>query len=365
MSRFHHDMVASAVKNIAFAHVPDFETRRQLPFQEPSFVFLKPDESIDQSQDTPVLISKKPEGQREIFIGLYDQVDKYIYMYSMNRDRNIQFVNPVDGPFNPVELPADLEEIRANDRKNRRVLFIYDVCRVLDHRNRRIVNVIIHDMSSQQYRLDSLSPSTREWLMNTYMFRTKKFREYKSVEDIHTVMDEPEDFPYAPENGVIFLQGLVPHINSPCVKYTPPEHARVYMSVQPVTTTSARIWRLHVLTDGAPKFFRAIPAVSGFYVPPTGAIVAFKVNTNEDGYWRFVPSHIRIDKQFPSSIQTVQRFITRQRRAQGFTNPRKGKRNGGAGEGAAAATNDGPEDENAFDDSAAVADATEPASSDF
>lgn len=314
MSRFHHETVVSAVKHIAFAHVQDFDSRPQLPFQEPAFRFLKPDERIEESIEAPVLISKKPEGQREIFVGLYDQVDNYIYMYTMTRERSIHYVIPSSvGPHEPVVLPQDLEDIRTRDRKNRRVLFVYDICRVLDEVNRQVINVVIRDLSPQGYRLESMSPDTLAWMKSTYNVRTKTFREYKSLDDIHETMTSDEDFPYRPENGVLFLQGSVPMPNSPCVKYTPPDHARVYIAVQPVTTVSARIWRLHVLDNGTPKFFRAIPAVPGFFVPPIGAVVAFKIDTNEEGYWRFVPTHIRVDKQFPSAIQTVQRFISRHR----------------------------------------------------
>jgi hypothetical protein len=234
-------------------------------------------------------------------------------MYSMTRERTIHYVPSTNGPAEPVVLPPDLEVIRARDRKNRRVLFVYDICRVLDEVNRRMVNVVIRDLSPNGYRLDSMTPETLAWMKSIFNIRTKTFREYKSLEDIHNTMTADEGFPYSPENGVLFLQGDVPMPNSPCVKYTPPEHARVYIAVHPVTTVSARIWRLNVLDNGALKFFRAIPAVPGFFVPPVGAVVAFKISTNEDGYWRFVPTHIRVDKQFPSAIQTVQRFISRHR----------------------------------------------------
>ncbi len=294
--RIHFETVANAVgRAFSYMPYPDYVAKTQLPYNEPAFKLVEPPSTAER-----VLISKKPEGLREIFVGFVDPVDNRFYMYSMNRARQINFVAPSSGFDTPVELPAFVPQSRRS-----KVVFVFDVCRVWDRARRDFVNVVIHDMGPVGYHA---------WLRDTYNLVTKSYTPYTSFEDIHRCMEEPADFPYSPENGVLFVMGDAPSMSATCFKYTPPAHARVYLRVEPVLTRSARLWKLIALSNNELRLFRTIPAPDSFYVPPLGAVVAFKVVALDDGSsFRFVPTHIRVDKQTPSAFPTIQRAIARAR----------------------------------------------------
>jgi hypothetical protein len=141
----------------------------------------------------------------------------------------------------------------------------------------------------------------------------KTMRVYRSPMDIHTILTEPCSYPYNADNGVVFVQvknGDMPTLKSPCAKFTPSDLANVFFHVQPITTIKTRIWRLSLWNDNHFELYRTISAPANFYVPPTGAIVAFRIRVNGER-WFFEPTRIRVDKVTPSSKVTVNRFIRR------------------------------------------------------
>lgn len=325
MNKFHIDLVSKAVLTFAFPHIASFDEVSNLPFKEPPFRHVQPGSLLVQTQQTDaagaadeasddiVLISKKPEGSREILVGLVDRVDKYLYVYSMARNKGIQFVHPDDPSF-PVPVSNDLVraiQYRARSNKDAdQIAFVYDVCRVYDSVSRRQFNVILSDHSPV-----AMPHADFDLLARAYMMRFKSFRTYTNEADIHAVIAQPEDFPYHPDNGVVFVQvrrGAMPSLRSACAKYTPPELATVFLHVNPIITLKTRVWQLSTWRNDHLEPFRTIPAPA-FYVPPTGAIVAFRVQVDEANKhrWRLVPTRMRTDKMTPSSPLTLHRFIGR------------------------------------------------------
>lgn len=322
MNKFHLDLVSKAVLTFAFPHIASFDEVSHLPFKEPPFRHVQPGsllvqtqqtDAADEASDDIVLISKKPEGSREILVGLVDRVDKYLYVYSMARNKVIQFVHPDDPSF-PVPVSNDLVraiQYRARSNKDAdQIAFVYDVCRVYDSVSRRQFNVILSDHSPV-----AMPHADFDLLARAYMMRFKSFRTYANEADIHAVIAQPEDFPYHPDNGVVFVQvrrGAMPSLRSACAKFTPPELATVFLHVNPIITLKTRVWQLSTWRNDHLEPFRTIPAPA-LYVPPTGAIVAFRVQVDEANKhrWRLVPTRMRTDKMTPSSPLTLHRFIGR------------------------------------------------------
>jgi len=320
MNKFHVDLVSRAVLTFAFPNVASFDEVSNLPFKEPPFRHVKPGSLLvqppngeEEGNDDIILISKKPEGSREILVGLVDRVDKHLYVYSMARNKGIQFVHPDDPSF-PVPVSPDLiRAIQYRARSNKdadQIAFVLDVCRVYDQTSRRYFNVILSDHSPI-----ALPHADFDMLARAYMMRYKTFRPYTSESDIHEIMNAYEDFPYHSDNGVVFVQvrrGSMPNLRSACAKYTPPELATVFLHVNPIITLKTRVWQLSTWRNDHLEPFRTITAPH-FYIPPTGAIVAFRLQVEEENRqrWRLVPTRMRTDKMTPSSPLTLHRFIGR------------------------------------------------------
>jgi hypothetical protein len=157
------------------------------------------------------------------------------------------------------------------------------------------------------------SLSDAEYLSMNYNLHMKTMRVYRSPMDIHAILAEPCSYPYNADNGVVFVQvrnGDMPTLKSPCAKFTPSDLATVFFHVQPITTIKTRIWRMSCWKDNHLELYRTISAPSNFYVPPTGAIVAFRIRI-DTSRWMFEPIRIRVDKVTPSSKLTLNRFIRR------------------------------------------------------
>lgn len=317
MNKFHIDVVSRAILTFAFQNITSFDEVSNLPFKEPPFRHVKPGAKIVQNTEEQeenedvVLISKKPEGSREIFVGLVDRVDKHLYVYSMARDKSIQFVHP-DDPSMPAPVSNDLiRAIQHRSRTNKeadQIAFVFDVCRVFDTMSRRYYNVILSDLSPTP-----LPHVDFDMLTRAYLMRYKVFRPYTSESDIREMTDLPADFPYHPDNGVVFVQvrkGSMPTLRSACAKFTPLELSTVFLHVNPIITLKTRVWQLSTWRNDHLEPFRTIPAPN-FYIPPTGAIVAFRMHVEENQRWRLVPTRMRVDKMTPSSPLTLHRFIGR------------------------------------------------------
>jgi hypothetical protein len=317
MNKFHIDLVTKAVLTFAFPNVSSLDEVSNLPFKEPPFRHIAPGTLLTTtttSETTPsedtIIISKKPEGQREILVGIVDRVDRHIYVYSMCRNKTITFVHP-DDPSVPVPVSNDL--IRAIQHRARghkdadQIAFVLDVCRVYDGVSRRLFNVVLSDIGPIAVpRVDI------DMFARAYLLRFKIFRTYTDENDIRSVMETPEDYPYHPDNGVVFVQtraGGMPNLRSACAKYTPLEMSTVFLHVNPIITLKTRVWQLSTWRNDHLEPFRTIPAPA-FYIPPTGAIVAFRLSVDGER-WRLVPTRMRIDKMTPSSPLTLNRFIAR------------------------------------------------------
>jgi hypothetical protein len=328
MSKFHYDTVISAVKLFAFPQIDNLDNYKHLPYQEPPFRFIQPEQALVTKEliSNDVYISKKPEGNREIFVCLYDKADSTVHMYSVDRHKNIKYIFPDTlNQVVPLILPPGLERLRKQsvaERSNNsnvplntlNVMFVFDVCRVYSSLTRQFINVILSDIGPiHLYNLHLSLGNSDEvtWLQKNFNLVDKRTMKYTHESQIHEIMNTNEAFPYHPENGVIFVQGDRPSPKAPCAKYTPPEHASVYLHVLPIITLKARIWKLSVYQDSELALYKTIPAPNNFYVPPTGMVVSFGIHFDERGYWKFFPKHIRQDKLTPSTIQTVQRFVAR------------------------------------------------------
>ncbi len=326
MNKFHVDLVTKAVLTYAFPKLASLDAVTNLPFKEPPFRHARPgtllttaaDESDEAAAaEQHVLISKKPEGQREILVGIVDRVDKCFYVYSMGRNKMISFVHP-DDPCVPVptsgELQANMHRRSVFNRQNPahqrdldQIAFVFDVCRVYDALTRRFYNVVLSDVSPMALPAPDMAMMAR-----AYFLRLKIFRPYTSEEDIRAIMDTPEDYPYHPDNGVVFVQTPVresPNLRSPCAKFVPLEMSTVFLHVNPIITLKTRVWSLSTWRNDHLEPFRTIPAPN-FYVPPTGAIVAFRIVIDGER-WRLVPTRMRVDKATPSSPLTLTKFIAR------------------------------------------------------
>ena len=313
MNKFHIDLVTKAVLTFAFPSVSSLDEVSNLPFKEPPFRHIAPGETLttpsSEGEET-ILISKKPEGQREILVGMIDRVDRHMYVYSMARDKSITFVHP-DDPSVPVPVSNDL--VRAVQHRARghreadQIAFVLDVCRVYDPMSRRMYNVVLSDIGPVAVpRIDI------DMFARAYLLRFKIFRAYTNETDIHAVMETPEDYPYHPDNGVVFVQvrtGGMPNLRSACAKYTPLEMSTVFLHVNPIITLKTRVWQLSTWRNDHLEPFRTIPAPA-FYIPPTGAIVAFRLAVDGER-WRLMPTRMRVDKVTPSSPLTLNRFIAR------------------------------------------------------
>ena len=356
-NKFHVDLVTKAVLTYAFPRLASLDAVTNLPFKEPPFRHVRPgtllttatDESVTNEQH--VLISKKPEGQREILVGIVDRVDKHFYVYSMGRDKMITFVHP-DDPCVPVPTTAELQanihrrsmfnrQNPAHQRDLDQIAFVFDVCRVYDSVTRRFYNVVLSDVSPM-----ALPAQDMDILGRAYLMRQKVFRLYTCEEDVRVVMDMPEDYPYHPDNGVVFVQTAVhelPNLRSPCAKFTPLEMATVFLHVNPIISLKTRVWQLSTWRNDNLDPFRFIPAPN-FYVPPTGAIVAFRI-VIEGERWRLIPTRMRVDKATPSSSLTLTKFIGRNlpKSMQNSHKPRRGN-SGAGGAGADAVPTDDEED---------------------
>lgn len=326
MNKFHVDLVTKAVLVYAFPQLASLDAVTNLPFKEPPFRYARPGALLvddgehtttEHKEEEHILISKKPEGSREILVGIVDRVDKHFYVYSMGRNKMITFIHP-DDPCVPVPTSAELQDsMHRRSTFNRQkpnhqrdldqVVFVFDVCRVYDAVTRRFFNVILSDVSPMQ-----LPPPDMVMLGRAYILRMKVFRPYTSDEDIRATIETPEDFPYHPDNGVVFVQTPVrgaPSLRSPCAKFTPSDMATVFLHVNPIVTLKTRVWQLSTWRNDHLEPFRTIPAPH-FYIPPTGAIVAFKITVDGER-WRLVPTRMRVDKATPSSPLTLTRFIAR------------------------------------------------------
>jgi hypothetical protein len=328
-NKFHVDLVTKAVLTYAFPKLTSLDAVTNLPFKEPPFRHVRPgtllttatnteDENDAGPAEQHVLISKKPEGQREILVGIVDRVDKHFYVYSMCRNKMITFVHP-DDPCVPVPTSADLQaNIHRRSMFNRQnpthqrdldqIAFVFDVCRVYDSVTRRFYNVVLSDVSPMALPVQDMAILGR-----AYLLRTKVFRPYTCEEDVRAVMETPEDYPYHPDNGVVFVQTPVresPNLRSPCAKFTPPELSTVFLHVNPIISLKTRVWQLSTWRNDNLEPFRFIPAPN-FYVPPTGAIVAFRIVIEGGERWRLVPTRMRVDKATPSSSLTLTKFIAR------------------------------------------------------
>ena len=323
MSRFHYDTVVNAVKYYAFNVVENLDNHRNLPYQEPPFRFITPGTTLVSKDglDDTVWISKKPEGNREIFVCLYDKVDKTVHLYSMDRHKQIKYILPESKPYIvPILLNDTMEQVRHQSVQERlqngtpstllNVMFVFDICRVYSPITRGFYNVLLSDLGPIQ--LNNLSDDDRNWFKKTYGFVEKYTKKYESIEDIREVTIKPEIFPYHPENGVIFVQGKKPIPKSPCAKWTEPENASVYLHVLPVLTKKTNIWKLSYYNNDTLELFKTIPAFRNFYIPPIGCVVSFGIEF-EGRIWKLVPKHIRQDKLLPSSHNTITRFINRYR----------------------------------------------------
>lgn len=323
MSKFHYDTVISAVKLFAFPQIDNLDNYKHLPYQEPPFRFIQPEQTLVTKEliSNDVYISKKPEGNREIFVCLYDKADSTVHMYSVDRHKNIKYIFPdTVNQVVPLILPPGLDRLRkqsVSERSNNNnnvplntlnVMFVFDVCRVYSSVTRQFVNVILSDIGPIHLHNQS---DDFAWLQSKFNLVQKVTIKYTDVQQIDEIMNTPENFPYHPENGVIFVQGNKPSPKAPCAKYTPPNQASVYIHVLPIITLKARIWKLSVYQDSELALYKTIPAPNNFYVPPTGMVVSFGIEFDERGYWKFFPKHVRQDKLTPSTIQTVQRFVAR------------------------------------------------------
>lgn len=326
MSRYHHETVVSAVNHFAFPEV-NLDNYNFLPYQEPPFRHVPPGQVLVDTNDddvfkTRIYISKKPEGSREIFVGLYDNAEQIFHMYSMNRFKAITYIAGNRNVSIPTVLPESVDVKRRESVRDRartapqgtiNVMFVMDVCRVVNVENRTIRNVVLSELGPMT--LSGLSETERQFFLKTYDLVFKHVRNYSNESDIDEIINLPEEYPYNPENGVVLVQGYYPGPRTPCAKYTPPEFASVYLHVLPIITMKTRLWKLFVFHSGNLEPYKVIPAPANFYVPPIGAVVSFKIEKGEhesnENYWRFVPKHIRQDKSTPSTMQTVHRFITR------------------------------------------------------
>jgi len=323
MSRFHFDTVINAVKYYAFNVVENLDGFRNLPYQEPPFRFVEPGTPLVSKDglDDTVWISKKPEGNREIFVCLYDKVDKTVHMYSMDRHKQIKYIFPESKPFIvPIHLNESFEAIRYKSIQERlqngtpstllNVMFVFDICRVYSPTLRGFYNVILSDLGPIQ--LHQLGDDNLHWFKNTFNFVQKITKLYESIDDIEYISNVKEPFPYHPENGVIFVQGQKPIPKSPCAKWTSPKDASVYLHVLPILTKKTNIWKLSYYNNDTLELFKTIPAFNNFYVPPVGCVVSFGIEYNNN-IWKLIPKHIRQDKITPSSYNTITRFIHRYR----------------------------------------------------
>lgn len=321
MSRFHQDIVLSAVKHFAFPQVENFDEYVVLPYKEPPFRHILPNQMLVNTVETKdiVTISKKPEGNREILVGLYDKADGFFHLYSMARNKEIRYIIPEFGPSQPVHLSEDTIQLRNKSIKERiksdppntlNVIFVLDVCRVFSQQRRNFINVILSDIGPMSFE----TLPDRFMLKHAYTMVNKITMPYISAENIDTIMSIPEPFPYNAENGVVFVQtpsDKKQNPQCPCAKFTPPQFASVYLHVQPVLTLKAHIWKLTVLNEGKAELFKVIPAVDQFYVPPCGAVVSFGISVGADGMWKLFPKHIRVDKETPSTLTTLYKYISR------------------------------------------------------
>ncbi len=315
MSRFHEDLVTRAVKAYAFPTFHGFDEATYLPFLEPVFRLPEPGKLLvvnedNENEDDVVLVSRKPEGSREIFVGIYDNADDNFYMYSMGRNKQVVFVHP-ENPTIPMKISDNLKHLRHKSNAiSPHILFVFDVCRTYCSMSKRIFNVILSDLGP--LKLGS-SLSDAEYLSMNYNLHKKTMRVYRSPMDIHAILAEPCSYPYHADNGIVFVQvrnGDMPTLKSPCAKFTPSDLATVFFHVQPITTIKTRIWRMSCWKDNHLELYRTISAPSNFYVPPTGAIVAFRIRI-DTSRWLFEPIRIRVDKVTPSSKLTLNRFIRR------------------------------------------------------
>lgn len=328
MASFHYDLVRRAVQTYAFSG-SDLMTLEALPFYEPPFRHLEPNTSIRSSidgdgdgvgigigNDNVVFVSKKPEGNREIFVGIYDSVDDHFYMYASTRNKITYFIHP-NNPEMPVFLSRDFSDMRREALRSKsisspHIMFVLDVCRVFDPVLKNTVNVIISDVGP--FKFANIPPVDFRFLSDVFNLRYKLVRPYNSPEDVDAVVRASEPYPYHPDNGIVFVQvkaGESPKPTSVCCKYTPPSLATVFMHVQPIRTVKTNVWKLSLWHNDDLHPYKTIHAPEGFYVPPTGAIVAFQIRLLEAPRWIFVPMRMRADKATPSAMVTMHRFIRR------------------------------------------------------
>jgi hypothetical protein len=308
---FFNQQIQKALVKFAFPLVDKFDEYQTLPYQEPRFRFIQPDEKISSLHGNgDVFVSKKPEGEREIFIGVYDRVAGCLHFFSVNRRKEITYIP--SQTIIPCNISSELQK-RIQDSGSL-TPFVFDVCRVLDIRTRSAINVLLSDIGP--IKLDHIKIEDFQLLTSMYHIVRKFTKKYTSLADIDEVVSISENFPYHPENGIIFVQECEQtktiHPKSPCAKYTPPQHASVYFFVEPIITLKTHLWKLMYLGNQEFTVFKTIPSVPGFFIPPTGAVVSFGIHSNpETKYWKFFPKHIRLDKTTPSVLHTIQQFLGR------------------------------------------------------
>lgn len=322
MATFHYDLVRRAVQTYAFPGF-DLVSLESLPFYEPSYRNLEPGVAIVKRADGEsgdnndvVFVSKKPEGNREIFVGIYDSVDGHFYMYASTRGKVTYFIHP-NNPEMPVFLSRDFHDMRREALRSKsisspHIMFVLDVCRVFDPVLKNTVNVILSDIGP--FKFANIPPIDFRFLSDVFNLRYKIVRPYTSHEDVDAVVHAAEPYPYHPDNGIVFVQvkaGESPRPTSVCCKYTPPSLATVFLHVQPIRTVKTNVWKLSLWHNDNLHPYKTIHAPEGFYVPPTGAIVAFQIRLLEMPRWIFVPVRMRADKSTPSAMVTMHRFIRR------------------------------------------------------
>jgi hypothetical protein len=318
MASFHYDLVRRAVQTYAFPGY-DIMSLESLPFYEPPFRHLEPNtliQSSDKGDDGVVFVSKKPEGNREIFVGIYDSVDGHFYMYATARNKITYFVHP-NNPEMPVFLSRDFSELRKEALRTKKIssphiMFVLDVCRVFDPVLKNTVNVILSDVGP--FKFANIPPMDFRFMSDVFNLRYKIVRPYTSPEDVDAVVRAAEPYPYHPDNGIVFVQvksGEAPKPTSVCIKFTPPSLATVFLHVQPIRTVKTNVWKLSLWHNDNLHLYKTIHAPEGFYVPPTGAVVAFQIRLLEAPRWIFVPVRMRADKATPSAMVTLHRFIRR------------------------------------------------------
>lgn len=323
MASFHYDLVRRAVQTYAF---PGFNlmSLEALPFYEPSFRYLEPGEMVVQPSSgsaaeespTTIYVSKKPEGNREIFVGIYDSVDGHFYMYATTRGKTTYFIHP-NNPEMPVFLSREFGEMRREALRTKKIssphiLFVLDVCRVFDPISKNTMNVILSDVGP--FKFANIPAFDFRFFTDIFNLRYKIVRPYTSSEDVDAVVRAPEPYPYHPDNGIVFVQlkdGESPKPTSACVKYTPPSLSTVFLHVLPIRTVKTNVWKLSLWHNDNLHPYKTIRAPEDFYVPPTGAVVAFQIRLLEAPRWVFVPVRMRADKATPSAMVTLHRFIRR------------------------------------------------------